>query len=308
MLQSDAAVVRRICRLWKSTGLEVDVAEKAEDVAVKLTADVAVIGADEFDRDTVIAALARFPNLRAVLWTAEPIERVLGLALEEPRISHILGRPDFHHTPADWELLMIARRLLKPREAPPPLAAFLRWGATGFRTVVSDTSGIEQTVGRAQKFAETMGAARWVGEHLGELVHELLMNALYDAPVDAAGQKRFAHDRKAHVALAEAESTTFGMASDGTSLCVQVTDPFGRLERQHVFGGLLRGLKTGQMDQSNGGAGLGILLCHQATTALMYDVCPGQRTQVTAVIDLDLNRRDFRSRARSLHYFVTENS
>jgi hypothetical protein len=137
----------------------------------------------------------------------------------------------------------------------------------------------------------------------GELAHELLMNALYDAPVDAHGRARHAHDRKAQVALAPEEAAVVRVGCDGVRLVLQVTDPFGRLERGHVFGGLLRGLK-GQMDTARGGAGLGLAVCANATVALVFDVAPGQRTEATGVFDLDLNLREFRSQAKSLHFFT----
>jgi hypothetical protein len=70
-----------------------------------------------------------------------------------------------------------------------------------------------------------------------------------------------------------------------------------------VFAGLARGLKGGQMDQSHGGAGLGMTVCHNSTVAMLYDVTRGQKTEVTGIFDLDLNLREFRTQAKSLHYF-----
>ena len=90
---------------------------------------------------------------------------------------------------------------------------------------------------------------------------------------------------------------------DGVRLHMQVTDPFGRLERAHVFGGLARGFQGGQMDQRQGGAGLGMLVCHNATAGLMYDVIRGKKTEVTGFFDLDLNLRAFRGQGKSLHFF-----
>jgi len=83
---------------------------------------------------------------------------------------------------------------------------------------------------------------------------------------------------------------------------IQVRDPFGRLERHHVFEGLARGL-TGEMDRSHGGAGLGMTVCHNASSALFFDVSPGRHTDVTAMFELDQNLREFRTQARSLHFW-----
>ena len=35
----------------------------------------------------------------------------------------------------------------------------------------------------------------------------------------------------------------------------------------------------------------------------MFDVQPGQKTEVTGVIDLDLNLRELKTQAKSLHFF-----
>jgi hypothetical protein len=38
---------------------------------------------------------------------------------------------------------------------------------------------------------------------------------------------------------------------------------------------------------------------------MLFDVSRGQRTEVTGLFDLDLNLREFRTQAKSLHYFET---
>ena len=136
-----------------------------------------------------------------------------------------------------------------------------------------------------------------------ELGHELIMNAMYDAPVDAFGRPKYAADRKAEIALADHERPALRLATDGTRIALQVRDPFGRLERRHVVDGLARGLAGGELDRSHGGAGLGLLVCHNASTALWFDVVPGQRTEVTALLELDVNLRELRTSARSLHFW-----
>ncbi len=304
VLERNKMVNRRIARLWGCAGLEVTVVEDPAQLATHLPG-ASLLGADAFDGDVVLAALRQHPQLRACLWTAEPIDRMLRYTIEEPRLSNVFGRVNFETTPREWELLMVARRMLKPGEAGAPLAAYLAWGFTGFKEIVRDTAGRDASVAKVQRFVEKIGVPKRVGEMFGELTHELLMNALYDAPADAQGNAKHAHDRKAAVTLADAEAATLRLASDGVKLAIQVVDPFGRLERKHVFAGLARGLKGGQMDQSHGGAGLGMVVCHNSTIAMIYDVAPGQKTEVTGLFDLDLNLREFRTQAKSLHFFTS---
>ena len=84
---------------------------------------------------------------------------------------------------------------------------------------------------------------------------------------------------------------------------LQVRDPFGRLERKHVVEGLARGLAGGEMDQTHGGAGLGMMVCHNASSAMLFDVARGRHTEVTAMFELDMNLREFRTQAKSLHFW-----
>ena len=86
----------------------------------------------------------------------------------------------------------------------------------------------------------------------------------------------------------------------GAVVALQVSDRFGRLTRDHIVGGLTRGLAAGEMDRSHGGAGLGLLVCHNASISLAFELVPGQRTAVTARFELDLNLREFRTLPRSL--------
>ena len=125
---------------------------------------------------------------------------------------------------------------------PAPFEAHLAWGAQRLRVRRSPTprSAITRCT-RRMAFAGKLGAPKRVGEMLGELAHELIMNALYDAPVDERGKPRFAHDRKAEIRSPPATRPVLRCGSDGVRIAVEVVDRFGRLERKHVFGGLVRG-------------------------------------------------------------------
>lgn len=262
-----------------------------------------LIVADAFDGDLIVQSIRRNPSLRATLISAEPLERCLRYTIEQPQISNIFGRPNFESAPRDWELTMVLRRLLRPAEGAPPFSSYLSWGFTGFQEQVASTAGREEAVGKVSRFINRLGVPKRVGELFAELAHEMLMNAMFDAPVDAAGNPKYALDRKANINLPEPEQPTLRLATDGQRVVVQVIDPFGGLQRKHVFAGLARGLAGGEMDTSHGGAGLGMVVCHNSTVAMVFDVVRGKRTEVTGIFDLDLNLREFRTQGKSLHYF-----
>jgi hypothetical protein len=300
ILERNKLVGRKLARLFLATGASAVTLD--EPAALGDAIDGAdVVCADAFDGDAVLEQLRGRPGLRGVLWTAEPLRRSLRYLVESSGINHVLARRDFESAPRAWEVVMLARRLATA--AAPPLGAYLDWGFSAIDLDVRATADRDAATGQIQDFIAALGAPRRIAEMFAELGHELIMNAMYDAPVDAFGRPRYAADRKADIALADHERPALRLATDGTRIALQVRDPFGRLERRHVVDGLARGLAGGELDRSHGGAGLGMLVCHNASTALWFDVVPGQRTEVTALLELDVNLRELRTAARSLHFW-----
>jgi hypothetical protein len=301
ILERNKLVGRKVARLFASVGATAVTVEEPALIAQHLSiADV--ICADTFDADFVAEQVRSHGKLRGILWTAEPLRRSMRYLVETKTIDNVLGRKDFESAPRSWEVLMIARRMMSP-SGPPPLAAYLDWGFSATELEVRTTGDRDASVGEIQNFVSALGVPKRVAEMFGELAHELIMNAMYDAPVDQAGRPKYAFDRKADIRLADDERPTVRIATDGSKLVLQVRDPFGRLERKHVFDGLARGLAGGEMDSSHGGAGLGMMVCHNASSAMFFDVARGRHTEVTAVFDLDMNLRELRTQAKSLHFW-----
>lgn len=299
ILERNRLVGRRIARHVAAVGGTATVIEDPAALPAA-AADASLVAADVFDGDAVVAALAARPGPRAILWTAEPLRRALRHLAECPAIGHVLGRKDFDSPPRPWELALVLRSLRAPT-APLPLAAYLDWGHAGFELAVTTTAERDAAVARVQAWVGELQVPRRLAEIAGELTHELVMNALYDAPVDEHGRPRHAHDRKAAVALPAADAAVLRVGSDGSRLAIQVRDRFGGLRRDTVVAGLTRGLAGGELDRSGGGAGLGLTVCHQSSLGLFFELAGGRHTQVTATLELELNLRELKTHPRSLH-------
>lgn len=301
IVERNKLVARKIARVLVSTGWT---AQVVDDPAAALdhVAQADLLCADAFDGDYLAEQLRAHGKrgLRGLLWTAEPLKRSLRYMSECPGLDHVLARKDFESPPRAWELAMTARRLRVPGVAA-PLAAYLDWGYQARELAPQTTAERDAAVAAVQELVLGLAVPRRLGELVGELAHELIMNAMYDAPVDERGVAKFAADRKAEIRLAERERPIVRVGSDGTRLILQVRDPFGRLERRHVVDGLARGFASGELDREHGGAGLGMIVCHNASAALVFDVARGQHTEVTALFELDQNLRDLRTQAKSLH-------
>lgn len=303
ILERNKLVGRKVARLFMSVGATAVTVEEPSQIAQHL-AIADVLCADTFDGDFVAEQVRAHGKLRGILWTAEPLKRSLRYVVETKLIDNVLGRKDFESPPRAWEVLMLARRLSSP-SGPPPISAYLDWGFSAIELEVRTTADRDAAVSQIQTFVGNLQVPKRVVDMFGELGHELLMNAMYDAPADAQGRPKYALDRKADIRLADEERPNVRVATDGSKLVLQVRDPFGRLERKHVFEGLARGLAGGEMDSSHGGAGLGMLVCHNSSSAMFFDVNRGRHTEVTAVFELDMNLRELRTQAKSVHFWST---
>jgi hypothetical protein len=167
-------------------------------------------------------------------------------------------------------------------------------------------------VAELERYAALAGANSRLIERMAVVAHEMLMNAMYDAPVDAAGRALYAADRKQEIVLDERQAPTLRAGFDGMTAALEVTDPFGRLRRTHVLGSILRGIDgaTSQsaqvLDTSHGGAGLGFFRMHGGCTAVVVEVRPLEATRVLALFDLDASAREARGLPASLHLFCGE--
>ena len=289
---------------------KVHVGERPADVRPMLNEKTALLALDAADLDAALEWVrGPFPQLKIVTWSQGPLESALQVARHEPAIQSLLGWPAHQSLPRTWELALAGRRALGDAGKGPRLSDLLAWGASTIKWTPHTGAERDTAVAGVEQYATAAGAGARLAERLGLLTHELLMNAMYDAPVDPAGRLLFAQDRKADVLLADAQAPQLRLGFDGQVAGLEVTDPFGRLERRHVLGSILRGLQGGRdgeaqlLDTSYGGAGLGLFRVYEAATVVVVDCKPGVSTRVTVLLDLDAPPRAARSLPASLHLF-----
>lgn len=118
-------------------------------------------------------------------------------------------------------------------------------------------------------------------------VDELVMNALYAAPVAADGQRVFAKvSVRERIARRTQETVRVTYGLDPQRFVVEVKDAFGSLERATLQRVLHKGVHAeDKVDQRAGGAGLGMYLVASAASATWIEVTPGVETVVTCVFE-----------------------
>ena len=150
-----------------------------------------------------------------------------------------------------------------------------------------DYAGRSAAIDTILSHAEEVGVRRQVRSSIGQVCEELLMNALYDAPVDEHGNQIFAeinpHDR---TESASPRPVSIRYAATADSFAVAVRDRFGRLAKDTILAYIRKCLHGAQqIDRKTYGAGLGLYLVANASTAYVVNVAHGIATEVVCMFD-----------------------
>jgi hypothetical protein len=112
---------------------------------------------------------------------------------------------------------------------------------------------------------------------------ELLSNAVHNAPVDSAGT-HFRRDvaRDTDFELDGRHQVRLRWACDARYLAIEVRDGWGTLTRDAI----LRALAQSDVRDSGGGAGMGLALTYRSCDHLVFNLAPGETTEIIALIDV----------------------
>ncbi len=168
------------------------------------------------------------------------------------------------------------------------LEKVVSWGTKVYSSLVGDYQEKSVCIAQISEFAALMGVRRKYREAIEQVVDEMLMNALYDAPVDAEGKQLFADvPTKTRISLRMEQKAVVQYACNGESFTVSVRDSFGTISRDTVLRYLHKCLHSEQqIDRKTGGAGLGIYIMSNTTTLFVFNVLPGVATEVLCNFDL----------------------
>lgn len=250
--------------------------------------------------------LAAAQSTRGVFCELGMLPRLLGLLQgPTPRIYILSDDPDFHAieeliaspqiigvlpvtSARRWEYILAARQMLTPTSNGPRFSKLLPWGSAQMSWRPNDTESMKTVVDRVETISRRFGVSRRTAAAVSQAAHELLMNAMYDAPVDEHGNPKYAMNRTRTVTLDPADVPILELTISGDFVALDTLDRFGRLSRDRFYNGILRGLasatSTIQLDTSHGGAGLGIHRLFHDSTILRAEVFPKKKTLVSWMI------------------------
>lgn len=247
------------------------------------------------------------PKSITMLVTDLPMEQYCAeLGLEDQRLlDHVIGNFD-----TEWATTDLAITLQK----------IIRSDFFGIEKYLSPNAAIQSRIikGSAERESSNKSLQEWVeacglGKNLMRLAsgicEEMLMNAIFDAPV-AGGRTHYeSMERRAARELAQDEWAELKWGADGRNFAIAIADPFGAFERERWFSYLRKALKRsdseGLIDTKKGGAGLGLFKMLYSSHGIICNVDPGKKTEVIALISVQHPMRDITHVPRSMHYFNT---
>jgi hypothetical protein len=170
----------------------------------------------------------------------------------------------------------------------------LPWGVRVHSEAVTTHEERTQALQSVTRFAKSLGLRSKYIEAIELVLDELLMNALYNAPVAANGRPLYNDVAATERGKLDLERPVIlQVACDGHHFAASVRDGWGSLSRKTIIDYLLRCSQANaeQIERKTSGAGLGLYLAANNVTEFIANLAPGVATEFVCVFDLSAPRQ-----------------
>lgn len=183
------------------------------------------------------------------------------------------------------------------------LEKYMSWGVDIQTRPVKASSDRDKLKEDMCAYFKKMGIRSTILERVNAVTEELLMNAIYDAPVDSSGKALYNHiGRNQAVHLETHQQSVMRYATDGVYLAISVADPFGSLSKDVILRYIERNFRgeveTGE--EGKGGAGKGLYQIVQQSDLTVFNVKKGAKTEVVCLFYVEAHKKESQP---SFHYF-----
>lgn len=185
--------------------------------------------------------------------------------------------------PTDWEARLLGA-VLRGGPLVPGAETVARQRLLRLKDVQHAADAVSMLVAEA-------GGSRAASTLASDVLHELAVNALLDAPVDAQGQPKYAHRRTEVREVEPEDGCELALAVDGGRIYLEAVDRFGRLTTGPFVRALSSYGERVQVNASGGGAGLGLRRMIEHSDAIAVRVVRGRESRVLCAVDLGEARR-----------------
>jgi hypothetical protein len=214
-----------------------------------------------------------------ILVCSKPLPTAVGW-LQHDWICHVMSSALIEHTIGPEHLENVLRTLMSTK--PPRLLDWLGESVDGRRVRLTHASRRAERIERMSDFLQSKGVGSRTAHQLKDAAEELLTNAFYDAPVTAGALKKPV-PRTQDIALPDDSACDLAYGCRGDLVIVRVRDPFGSLSRQRLVQVLTRCARTDmqvEVDETMGGAGLGMWRIFSAASFVGVSVIKNRRTEI----------------------------
>jgi hypothetical protein len=281
-ISSDLDQLRRIVASLERAGAAVDAARSVDAIAAELVSHRYIfIGIGAGDRLALAKVLGRLrDHAHVTVVTQEaPLDHLVAY-LEDERVNHVVVGDEL-----DRGVFVTAQKLLSGDLF--GIEKYLPSGTPVQYLRIHDFDGRTQAVDTVVAYAEAEKFRRQTRQSIAQVCEELLMNALYDAPVDEGGRPLFADvDPHERVRLGSPRPVSLRYAATEHQFAVAVRDRFGRLAKSTILAYIHKCLAADdQIDRKAMGAGLGLYMVASATAAYVVNVAHDVATEVICTFD-----------------------
>ncbi len=284
-ISNDLDQLRRIVATLERAGAEVDAVRSPDAIAADVIPHRYIFFAPPTSNGSSSASLpALVAKLRdrAHVTIVTPQATLLDLTryLHDDRINHVVVGDELDHG-----VFVTAQKLLTGDIF--GIEKYLPEGTPVHYARLRDFEGRGKAIQTVLDYAEEAKMRRQVRGAIGSVCEELLMNALYDAPVDADGKPMFADvDPHARVTTLSPRPVSIRYAATDQMFAIAVRDRFGRLAKNTMISYIEKCINSpNQIDRKTYGAGLGLYLVANAAATYVVNVAYGIATEVVCTFD-----------------------
>jgi len=297
VISKDNRLKREVRRVTAATA---SIAEVVDDPA-EATTEAHLVIYDARAEPPPAAMTGGFHANRTVIYIVGEDQLVSSLwMLDDPRTASVMGHGERFD---DDEFIASATKALRGNIF--GLQKYFPWGVTTYSMVVSSGEQKAKAVDVILQYANVAGLRGQVRDRIQIVADELMMNALYHAPVDADGKERFANRAIKELSqLPEVPAIEVTYGSSGRYFGISVRDGAGSLTRERAVSYLARAQgELADIEQKIGGAGLGLVTVLRSASKVVFNLQPGSSTEVIALFDMDMFGKG-KVGARSVHVFT----
>lgn len=273
-----------------STGIQLDTVndeEQAIDLIKEYDYDIVCVDSEWLN----IAAIARDknPNTKVLFLTSDHPSKYLPKLEKYPYIYNIVSIGKDDRSFFVKSLLTTVTKILSGDIF--GIEKYLGWGVEVKQRQVTSSFQRAGLIEEMKDHLRNLGIKKPIIMKCRTAAEELLMNVVYDAPVDSKGNSLYnGMDRKMPVTLREHEYGAFRYGCDGVFVGISTQDPFGNLDRRTIFRYLSSCYEdpgSSILTEEKGGAGMGLFMIMELADLVIFNVKPGEKTEVTTLFTID---------------------